>query len=963
MEHPHYSWRQFGCGIVSPAILVLVLFILAIFGIITPAVESAITDRKKEMIRELTVAAWGVLAECERQEQSGQLSREQAQRLALTEIRHLRYGSEGKDYFWITDLHPRMVMHPYRSELDGADVSGYQDAHGDKVFVKFVGIARTQGEGYSTYLWQWKDDPKRIEPKLSFVKLFEPWGWIVGTGVYLDDVRAETQRLTGRLARISLGIAAILALLLLWIGRQSYVIERRRRQAEHDLRESESKYRMLVESAAEGILLVADRRVLFCNRPVLAMLGMEETACRGRPLMDLLVREEAGTAALEEWLGHGRGPARFEARLLGPDEKPVPVALAVSPVAVGGQPGLLISLRETQPAMAALNQPPFSALLASPDIGFFRAGLDPRGQLLDASPGMLALIGSTAAGSLPRITIPQLFPDAVASQQFFGRLMQSQELQEQILQLRRQDGRLLECRISAVTVRDSNGEPLFCEGIIEDVTAAQAAAALRDQASASLQGAALFLMAPVGSLAAPAQICGMDTPACEAAARMAREQQDAILICGPGGSAIGMVTSGDLQNRVLAAGLPPDQPVGGIMTAPLTAIAPDTRVYQALHLMQAKGIGHLAVREAGGRCIGLVSHRDLLRLEQSSLPSLLRQAQAAETVADLQRLQAGVPATVRLLLAAGARASHVTDFLSGLCDAMLERLVVMAIRDLGPAPVPFAFLAFGSEGRREQTLATDQDNALVYADPPVGGEDACAVYFLALAARVCDGLNAAGYRYCRGDVMARNPRWCRTLSQWRTLFAEWLEHGTPEALQTANIVFDFRHAAGDETLSAELRRQVLQAAEARDAFFFNLARSTLEFKPPLGLFGKIMVESGGHHPETFDIKTGLVPIVNFARVYALRRAIPAVGTLERIRELTAAGILQPASAAEIREAFETLSAWRLRHQAAQLARGETPDNHVNPHELTEIEQATLRRIFEQIAVFQAKLRLDFTQNL
>lgn len=964
MGHPHYSWRQFVFGIVSPAILVLVLFVLAIFGILSPAVETAIVDRKKEMIRELTVAAWGILAEGERQEQSGKLNREQAQQLALSEIRHLRYGSENKDYFWITDLKSRMVMHPYRSELDGTDVSGYRDAHGDKVFVKFVGIARTQGEGYATYMWQWKDDPQRIEPKLSFVKLFEPWGWIVGTGVYLDDVRAEIRRLTGHLTRISLGITAALCLLLLWIGRQSYVIERRRRQAEHDLRESEGKYRLLVESATEGILLVADQRVLFCNKPVLAMLGLQEEACRGRLVVDLLARGHAGTEAMAEWLNAGSGPARFEAQLLGHERKVVPAALAVSVVTVGGQPGLLISLRESHHALAALEQPPFSALLASPDIGFFRAGMNSREPLLNASPGLLALAAGTASPTPATLTVQHLLPDAAGRQRFFRRLLQEHRLLDQVLPLRRADGSLITVRIGAVLVSDSAGKPQFCEGLVEDVTAAQAAAACREQAAAALQSTSLFLMTPVADIAVPVCTCGMGTPIHEAAARLTREQQDALLVDGPDGSPVGMLTAADLQTRVLGAGVSPDRPVGEVMTAPVVSVSADTRVFQALLLMQAKGIHHLAVRRADGGLSGLVTHRELLRLEQHSLPALIRQVQAAATVAELQRLRAQTPIAVQLLVSAGARVSHITGYLAALCDAVVERLLALAQHDLGPPPVPFAFLALGSQGRREQTLATDQDNAIVYADPPPDGDPAaCAAYFQALATRLCDGLQAAGYSYCRGDVMARNPKWCRPLSQWRALFTDWLEHSTTEALQAVNIVFDFRHVAGDENLAADLRRQVLEAAGPREAFFFNLAHSTLEFKPPLGFFGKIVVESGGSHPETFDIKTGLVPIVNFARVYALRHGVAAVGTLERIEALTAAGVLQVTSAAELRVAFEALSAWRLRHQTAQLARGEPPDNHVNPHELTEIEQTTLRKVFDQITVFQSKLRLDFARTL
>ena len=748
MRYQHYSWRQFLLGIVSPSLLVLLLFVLAIFGIITPKIEKSFIDLKKEMIRELTVAAWGILAECGRKELSGALTREQAQQLALTEIQHLRYGNEGKDYFWIIDLRSVMIMHPYRAELNNTDVSSYHDTLGNPVFSKFVEIARTHGEGYTLYRWQWKDDPTRIEPKLSFVKLYEPWGWIVGTGVYLDDVQIEISSMTGHLTRMSLGISAILVALLFVIGRQSYGIELRRRKAEQELRESEARYRLLVESATEGLLLVAEKRIRFCNRATLAMLGLDESACLDKPVLDLLARGHPGSATLSEWLETGKGLARFDALMLTQGSKAVSVSLSVSTVSIGKQADLLISVRE-YPTVAGIEEPtPFGALLR--------------------------LIGTSGIDDLLK------------------------------------------------------------------------------------------------------------------------------------------------QNNALS---------GSDNTGP--------------------------------QC----SYYDLLKQDGRSLPLLIQQVQNAANTDDLQRLCAIATASIRILLAAGARASDITKFLSTLCDSVIVRLIAIAEQELGPAPVPYAFLALGSTGRQEQTLSTDQDNAIIYTDPPQKSIAACKEYFHALAARICTGLQTAGYAYCRGEVMARNEKWCQPLSHWRKQFEEWIQRGSAEALQSINIVFDFRHVAGDAGLSEELRRHVLRDIAAHETFFFNLTQSALEFKPPLGLFGKIVVESGGAHPATFDIKSSLVPIVNFARVYALRHTVPAVGTLDRIKRLIVSGVLQPASAAELETAFEMLSLWRLRHQAIQLASGQNPDNHINPAELTEIEQAALRNIFEQINRFQAKLRLEFTNSL
>ena len=150
---------------------------------------------KREMIKELTNSAWSILSKYENDEQSGLLTRDEAQVTSVARIQYLRYGEENKDYFWITDLHPRMVMHPYRPELNGQYLTDFSDAHGKKMFVEFVRTVETEDHGYVDYMWQWKDDSLHIVPKLSYVRLFEPWDWVIGTGIYIEDVKKEIKAL------------------------------------------------------------------------------------------------------------------------------------------------------------------------------------------------------------------------------------------------------------------------------------------------------------------------------------------------------------------------------------------------------------------------------------------------------------------------------------------------------------------------------------------------------------------------------------------------------------------------------------------------------------------------------------------------------------------------------------------------------------------------------------------------
>ena len=251
--------------IILPTIFTILLFILTIFLIIIPRFKENTMSGKREMIRELTNSAWSILAKYENDERKGLISRQEAQQTAIARIQYLRYGEESKDYFWITDMTPKMIMHPYRLDLNGQDLGNFTDPHGKKLFVEFVETVKKSGSGYVDYMWQWKDDSLHIVPKLSHVKLYKPWNWVIGTGIYIEDVKKEISALTKRLIWISVGISIVIALLLFYILKQSWNIERKRIEAENDLHESKEKYRTLVEAATEGLIMLINGKISFAN--------------------------------------------------------------------------------------------------------------------------------------------------------------------------------------------------------------------------------------------------------------------------------------------------------------------------------------------------------------------------------------------------------------------------------------------------------------------------------------------------------------------------------------------------------------------------------------------------------------------------------------------------------------------------------------------------------------------------
>lgn len=698
---PRPHWRPLAVNIVSPAVLTFALFFALIFAVLIPAMERNIIDRKKEMIRELTQVAMSELASLQEQEARGALTTATAQQAAIDRLRAMRYGPSGKDYFWITDMQTRMVMHPYRPDLNGKDLSGYADPNGKRLFGEHTAVVREKGEGYVDYLWQWNDDDQRVVPKLSYVKEFTPWGWIVGTGVYLGDVQAEIHRMIRQTLQISVGISALIAALLIYSSQQALKLERERWRAETALRASEEKYRLLLEGTTEGVLLVLQDRPVFANQPLLDRLGYTGEELARRPLDQI-----------------------------------------VSSISPGGPPG----------------------------------------------------------------------PHA-----------------ERRAKMVHQNGQSSEVLLAA-------------------------------------------------------------TP----------------------------VTLGDQTGQVLT--------VKDISTHRTTDVA--------------------------------------LHPQPHAIGTLLGEIQDAASPEALRHTHAKLPLLLKALIEGGARVDSLTGILTTVSDAILVRLITLAEAGLGPPPAPYAFVVMGSEAREEQTLATDQDNALIYADVPPEQTDAAQGYFLQLGATVCSGLDLIGYRRCPGDVMASNRKWCRPLAQWRQYFADCVTAGSPQDLLDLNVFVDLRCAHGEPAHVRQLRDHLhaLLEGRGRDAFFFHLAQSTLQFRAPRGFFGNIRLESSPDHPAAFNVKAAIVPLVNFARIYALRNRFPETNTLQRFQQLRDHGLLLPSSHDELTQAYTALMQMRLTHQLAQISRGTDPDNLIDLQELTQLERSMLKRIFADIAVFQARLQTDFART-
>jgi CBS domain-containing protein len=266
----------------------------------------------------------------------------------------------------------------------------------------------------------------------------------------------------------------------------------------------------------------------------------------------------------------------------------------------------------------------------------------------------------------------------------------------------------------------------------------------------------------------------------------------------------------------------------------------------------------------------------------------------------------------------------------------------------------------GSEGRREQTLKTDQDNAIVYEDFPGKTEETVRGYFLAFGEKVCTWLDRVGYTFCNGGVMAKNPQWCQPLSVWKKYFSTWIGTAEPEALMQSSIFFDFRNGYGDPAIIDELRKHLFHSLGEHPNFFRYLAETTLERKPPLGFFRTFVVESKGEHRDTLDVKHPMITIVNYTRLYGLKNGIEETNTQERMYQLFLKKRLSWEDYHDFEQAYSFLMQLRLTRQLTAVIRENAkPDNYINPNKLSRLEQAMLKEIFKRIEKYQEKMVFDF----
>jgi CBS domain-containing protein len=444
------------------------------------------------------------------------------------------------------------------------------------------------------------------------------------------------------------------------------------------------------------------------------------------------------------------------------------------------------------------------------------------------------------------------------------------------------------------------------------------------------------------------------------AAQTMRDHGVSCLLLCEDDALVGLVTDRDLRIRVLADGTAADAPVRTIMTAAPTTAAAHQYAFEALLTMSRHNIHHLPVMD-DDLLIGVVTATDLLRLQADNPVYVIGELWKQDTVDGLASLRDRATRMLVDLVESGARPNDVARVTTAFTDALTQRLLQLAEDKIGAPPVPYAWMALGSQARHEQTAHSDQDHALLLDDDTTAAHDA---YFSDLAAFVSDGLNACGYPYCPGGVMATTDRWRQSLSDWKTTFAQWIEEPEPDALMHASIFFDLRHVHGPPTLTDTLQQFILDRTPDRSLFLACLAADALEHRPPLGFFRQFVLSTHGEHEDTLDLKhDGLVPIVDLARLHALAHGVPAVNTRRRLSQLADRGHLNGGDAADLRDAFSFIAKIRLRHQVDQLAQNEAPDNYVAPGTLSAFDRRHLKDAFRIVKTAQSAIEQRYQTSL
>lgn len=457
----------------------------------------------------------------------------------------------------------------------------------------------------------------------------------------------------------------------------------------------------------------------------------------------------------------------------------------------------------------------------------------------------------------------------------------------------------------------------------------------------------------------PAVTCAPGATIGEALRTMSEEGTGSMVVVSPAGKPAGIFTRHDVLERVALPGRSLDEAISTVMTPAPRTMTAEATAYDAALLIAQHGIRHIPVMD-GERLVGVVTERDLFALQRVGIRSIHRAITSADGLDALVQAGADIRRLARNLVAEGAAAEPLTLIVSTLNDALTRRVIDLERARHPIDGIDFGWLGFGSEGRYEQTISTDQDNGIVFAVPE--GESAAALRerLLPFAQAVNDALAGCGYPVCKGNIMAGNPRWCLSLEEWLRQFDAWIANTDPGALLGASIFFDLRVIHGREELVEAMSGRILSRCAATPRFLKQMAEQAVSVRPPLGMLSDFVLEETGERGRRLDLKkSGARLFVDAARVIALAKGIAHTSTAERLRQGGARLGMGGQETASMVEAFFFIQMLRLRRQSADGETVAASPNAIDPDALNEVDRLTLKESLRQARKLQSRLALDY----
>lgn len=422
----------------------------------------------------------------------------------------------------------------------------------------------------------------------------------------------------------------------------------------------------------------------------------------------------------------------------------------------------------------------------------------------------------------------------------------------------------------------------------------------------------------------------------------------------------GIVTDRDIRSRAVAQGMDLNTPINQIMTLNPESILPQSTLFDATLFMTQHGYHHIPVMEEG-ILKGIVTSSDLMLAKQDDPIYLVQHIGRQNNPHALQSVIQSLPNLMVQWINSGIRAHQVSHILTAISDAITVRLIELTIEEIGPAPVPFCWLGFGSQGRKEQLLNADQDNGLLISNKL---EEQDKAWFEVLAKRVCDGLNECGYVYCPGNVMATNDKWRQPLSAWQATVDKWTVSPTPNAVMHTSIFFDLRAIYGEHSLCTDLQSHMLKKASSNSIFLAALAQNVLSSEPPMGIFRRFVVEHNGEHADELDLKKrAILPIIDLVRLHSLAHSITEVNTIDRLNALVKCKAMTIEDSRNMQDALRVIMQLRTQHQATQITQGHKPSNYIDPNNLSKIMRKQIKDAFSVVMDAQQAVKLNYRQGM